>query len=54
MNKQVEFARVKMTMLEAQRRLAHPDLVKLILQKTPEERARLRQEREHEKTSKML
>ena len=54
MNKQVEFATVKMTMLEAQRRLAHPDLVKLILQKTPEEKARLRQEREHEEAAKRL
>ena len=54
MNKPVEFARVKMTMLEAQRRLANPDFVKAILQKSPEEKARLRQEREHKKAAKML
>ena len=47
MNKPVEFARVKMTTLEAQRCLAHPDYVKFILQKTPEEKARLMKENEH-------
>ena len=54
MNQSVEVAKVRMTALEAQRRLAYPDFVRAILGKSEEEKARLRAEREHHQAAKGL
>ena len=42
MNQPVEIAGLRMTTLEAQKRLSFPDYVKAILAKSDEEKARLR------------
>ena len=47
MNQPVEIAGLRMTTLEAQRRLSFPDYVKAILGKSDEEKARLSLERAH-------
>ena len=52
MSQPIEVARVRMTTLEAQRRLSFPDYVKVILGKTDGEKARQRVEREHEMAAK--
>ena len=54
MDQTVEVAGVRMTTLEAQRRLAYPDFVKAIVGKSEEEKARLRAEKDHQLAAKTL